>query len=77
MSTNAIFVIAQRGFSAQVEIKIGIRRNEKKSIRANKFVQWKSALTLLVPGGRIPPRWWVYRNNFCLAKYLKLKLRDF
>ena len=32
MSTNAIFVIAQRGFSAQVEIKIGIRRNEKKSI---------------------------------------------
>ena len=29
MSTNAIFVVAQRGFSAQVEIKIGIRRDEK------------------------------------------------
>ena len=29
MSTNAIFVVAQRDFSAQVEIKIGIRRNEK------------------------------------------------
>ena len=48
MSTNAIFVVAQRGgFSAQVEIKIGIRRDEKKLIRANKFVQWKSALTLI------------------------------
>ena len=29
MSTNAIFVVAQRDFSAQVEIKIGIRRDEK------------------------------------------------
>ena len=29
MSTNTIFVVAQRGFSAQVEIKIGIRRDEK------------------------------------------------
>ena len=29
MSTNAIFVVAQRGFSAQVEIKIGIRRDAK------------------------------------------------
>ena len=29
MSTNAIFVVAQRGFSAQVKIKIGIRRDEK------------------------------------------------
>ena len=29
VSTNAIFVVAQRGFSAQVEIKIGIRRDEK------------------------------------------------
>ena len=27
--TNAIFVVAQGGFSAQVEIKIGIRRDEK------------------------------------------------
>ena len=30
VSTNAIFVVAQRGFSAQVEIKIGIRRDDKK-----------------------------------------------
>ena len=43
MSTNAIFVVAQRRFSAQVEIKVGIRLDEKKSIRSNKFVKWKSA----------------------------------
>ena len=29
MSTKAIFIVAQRGFSAQVENKIGIRRDEK------------------------------------------------
>ena len=29
MSTNAIFAVTQRGFSAQVEIKIGIRPDEK------------------------------------------------
>ena len=48
MSTNAIFVVAQRGFSAQVEIKIGIRRDEKiRNARTN-----SSSVNPLINSGR-------------------------
>ena len=41
---KAIFVVAQRGFSAQVEIKIGIRRDEKIGTRLKWFYfsSWRS-----------------------------------
>ena len=48
MSTNTIFVVDQRGFSAQVEIKIGIRRDEKiRFARTNSSSGNQSALSLV------------------------------
>ena len=48
VSTNAIFVVAQRGLSAQVEIKIGIRRDEKiRFARTNSSSGNPPLLTLL------------------------------
>ena len=61
MSTNAIFVVAQRDFSVQVEIKIGIRRDEKIRpveirLKVNIYVEitlFKRRLTMNFPLGRL------------------------